>query len=153
MSTKKCYILVGPPGVGKSTWTEIGFLGTEHYVVSSDAILEEMAVADGLTYNESFQKYAKVATSMMWEELYKAVSEQWDNIIIDRTNMSVKTRKQIFERTKLSLWILRTRFLRFSTTLHLFLRFVSMGNGVVRVFRRVLLFLKSKRCSSSLLYV
>ena len=40
---KNIYILVGPPGVGKSTWVEKEFQG-ECTIISSDAIIQ--AVAD-----------------------------------------------------------------------------------------------------------
>lgn len=97
---KKCIILVGPPGVGKSTWLQLNYGDVPCAIISSDNILEVLAQLEGLTYNESFKKYAKVATPMMWEEMDKRVEEGWETIIVDRTNMSRKARKPFFERLK-----------------------------------------------------
>ena len=95
---KNIYILVGPPGAGKSTWVEKEFQG-ECFVVSSDKIIEEIAAEKNQTYNEVFY-YAKVAEAMMWQEFDKAVETKHDPIVVDRTNMSVKSRRRLFERLR-----------------------------------------------------
>jgi predicted kinase len=97
--TKNIYILVGPPGVGKSTWVEKEFQG-ECTIISSDAIIQAVADDEGKTYNDVFQKYIKVADKLMWQEFDSAVSNGCYPIVIDRTNMSVKSRAKIFERLK-----------------------------------------------------
>lgn len=96
---KKIYVLVGPPGVGKSTWVEKEFQG-ECTIIGSDAILEAIAAEEGKTYNEVFEKYIKVADKMMWQEFDSVVSNNCYPIVIDRTNMSIKSRSKIFERLK-----------------------------------------------------
>lgn len=98
MTMKNIYILVGPPGSGKSTWVEKEFQG-ECFVVSSDKIIEEIAAEKNQTYNEVFH-YAKVAESMMWQEFDKAIETKHDPIVVDRTNMSVKSRRRFFERLR-----------------------------------------------------
>ena len=51
--TKKMYVLVGPPSVGKSTW--IKSLNNDNIVViNRDDIVEEVAEKNGLTYDEMF---------------------------------------------------------------------------------------------------
>lgn len=97
--TKRIAILIGAPGVGKSTWIQKEFQG-ECTLIGSDAILETIAADEGLTYNDVFQKYIKVADRMMWQEFDKVVEVGYDPIIVDRTNMSVKARAKFFERLK-----------------------------------------------------
>ncbi len=96
--SKDIYILVGPPGAGKTTWVEKEFQG-ECFVVSSDKIIEEVAAEKNQTYNEVFH-YAKVAEAMMWQEFDKAIEIGHNPIVVDRTNMSVKSRRKFFERLR-----------------------------------------------------
>lgn len=96
--TKNMYILIGPPGSGKTTWVEKEFQG-ECFVVSSDKIIEEIAAEKNQTYNEVFH-YAKVAEAMMWQEFDKAIEIGHNPIVVDRTNMSVGARARFFNRLK-----------------------------------------------------
>ena len=43
--TKEAYILVGPPGVGKSTWVRNEFSGPKH-ILSTDDIIQDFADHD-----------------------------------------------------------------------------------------------------------
>lgn len=97
--SKDIYILVGPPGVGKSTWVEKEFQG-ECTIISTDDIIQAVADDEGKTYNEVFPKYMKVAESLMWKEFDSVVSNKCYPIVVDRTNMSVKSRAKFFERLK-----------------------------------------------------
>lgn len=94
-----CYILIGLPGVGKSTWVEREFQG-DCWVVSTDAILDEIAAEEDITYNEAFSKYSKVTEPMMWKNFDSFIENKFHPIVIDRTNMSVKSRAKIFNRLK-----------------------------------------------------
>jgi predicted kinase len=92
-------MLVGAPASGKSTWIEKEFQG-ECHVVSTDKIIDEIAFETGRTYDQVFSTYMKVAEKMMWEEFDKYVGDGYSPIVVDRTNMSVKSRRKFFERLK-----------------------------------------------------
>lgn len=51
--SKKIYVLVGPPSVGKSTWTSKQF-DTKPYIISRDDIVDQVASSKGWTYDEMF---------------------------------------------------------------------------------------------------
>lgn len=97
--TKRIIMLVGVPASGKSTWIEKEFQG-ECSIISTDNIIQDLADDDGKTYNDVFQKYIKVAEAMMWKEFDSVVSNGCYPIVIDRTNMTVKSRGKFFERLK-----------------------------------------------------
>lgn len=89
----KVILLVGPPASGKSTWRE-KFLKTqedEFVIISSDDLVDAWAAERDMTYNEaikvapSFDKTVKYA--------FKDAVTAGKNIIVDRTNMSAKTRR------------------------------------------------------------
>lgn len=82
------YVLVGLPGVGKSTW-----VASRGRVASSDAFIELFAKLRGQTYNDVFPEYIKKAEAHFWE-LLEGCDE---NIYIDRTNLTVKSRARLFK--------------------------------------------------------
>lgn len=96
---KNIYILVGPPASGKTTWIQKAFQG-EVFTVSTDDIIQEIADDDDLTYDEAFAKYIKAAEQIMWEDFDHFVAGEYDPIVVDRTNMSVKSRRRFFERLR-----------------------------------------------------
>ena len=95
--TKTIYMLIGIPGVGKSTWIE-KFFQDECFVVSTDNIIQEIADETNSTYDDVFSKYIKVADRMMWESFDKFIEGLYNPIIIDRTNLSIKSRSKFFDR-------------------------------------------------------
>jgi len=97
--TKRIIMLVGVPAAGKSTWIEKEFQG-ECHVVSTDKIIDEIAFETGRTYDQVFSIYMNAAEKMMWEEFDKYIEGGYNPIVIDRTNMSVKSRRKFFERLK-----------------------------------------------------
>ena len=97
--TKDLYILVGPPASGKTTWIQKEFQG-EVFTVSTDDIIQEIADEEDTTYNEAFAKYIKAAERMMWEDFDHLVGGDYSPIIVDRTNMSVSSRRRFFERLR-----------------------------------------------------
>lgn len=88
------YMLIGLPGSGKTTWREntIASSDEEFVVISQDDMIDNFAWQNNLTYNEAFKiaplhDFAKQARA----DFRKAIAER-KSIIIDRTNMSKKTR-------------------------------------------------------------
>jgi hypothetical protein len=85
IDTRKIYVLVGPPSVGKSTWIKNTFSDIQPYVISRDDIVEQIADNLGWTYDDLFvappqgsqlgdydEKYGEVIKSpsyMSWQPL------------------------------------------------------------------------------------
>jgi predicted kinase len=88
----KVYMLVGVPGVGKSTWLASQEWAKGMPVISTDAYIDDYAKLHGKTYNEVFKDYIDSATKLMKEQV-KTCHEQGIDVIWDQTNTSVKSRK------------------------------------------------------------
>lgn len=93
---KVCTVLIGAPGAGKSTWMRNQEWIDDTYVASTDDIIENIADQYGFTYNEAFKDVVGFAEKAMWRELEMAAKDG-DLIYIDRTNMSVKSRKRFID--------------------------------------------------------
>jgi predicted kinase len=88
----KITFLVGVPGSGKSTWRSQN--ASNEVVISSDDAIEAFAAANDLTYAEAFETLdLKVVEKDMRTRYAEAVATKSD-IIIDRTNISKKTRNK-----------------------------------------------------------
>lgn len=89
---KTCIILCGLPGLGKTTWRK-RFLA--HYpdaaIVSSDDEIEDYARANNTTYKQAFDTLAPAIDSIFLAKLLR--SAQQPVIIIDRTNLTLRSRK------------------------------------------------------------
>ena len=96
---KNLYILVGPPGSGKTTWIEKQFYDG-CFIVSTDNIIQDLAEADGKTYDEVFRTNIKAADTTMWKDFDSLVEGGYSPIVVDRTNMSVKSRAKFIDRLK-----------------------------------------------------
>lgn len=100
--TKKCVILVGVPGSGKSTWinnTESKRLAENNEsarAISTDRIIESIAHSWGFSYDQAFSDLIKFAEKVMWKDL-TAHAELGSTLYIDRTNLSVKSRKKFID--------------------------------------------------------
>ena len=99
--TKICYILVGMPASGKSTWIHDNAYknlpGDEpYYVASTDDTIETVSRLYDMTYNQGFKNLINFAESVMWNDLPLAV-EEGIKIYIDRTNLTVKSRKKFID--------------------------------------------------------
>lgn len=82
-------ILIGEPASGKSTWRAAN--QKDHQVISSDDILESLASENNITYGEAFNIYAGRAAEECHHNFASALAQK-SNIIIDRTNMTRKSR-------------------------------------------------------------
>jgi predicted kinase len=90
-----CYILIGLPGVGKSTWLQ----ESQDFIpgfVSSDAIIENIARELGYTYDDIFSDIIKFADRVFWDYVKHCGSVDGD-FAVDRTNLSRKSRKKIMD--------------------------------------------------------
>lgn len=92
----KCTLLVGVPGSGKSTWLLDREYIEDQYIASTDDIIEAIAFGFGMTYDEGFKDLIKFAEKVMWKELAD-FAEDGERIYIDRTNLSVKSRKKFID--------------------------------------------------------
>jgi predicted kinase len=99
------FVLVGPPGVGKTTYRDyledltnvmIAANGAEGrhrcVVISQDDLVEEFAKANGLNYTQAFQRADLKAFEREVKARFNAAFEAGHPIILDRTNMTVKSR-------------------------------------------------------------
>ena len=95
-----CVLLVGLPCSGKTTFVRNHheYCDNRRYeILSSDDILEEMAEILGKTYNEAWPDYYEWADFLFWERLDKAIADK-RNFIVDRTSLTVNTRRKILSR-------------------------------------------------------
>ena len=91
-----CYVLVGVPGSGKSTWYNNNreSLGDAVYV-STDYFVEQHAQACGSTYSEVFDAYMPVAVHRMAQVVVEARASNLD-VVWDQTSTTIKSRKRKF---------------------------------------------------------
>jgi len=87
--TVNLIMMVGLPGSGKSTYALDYF--PYHVYVSSDTIIEGVASAMNKSYTEIFNDVIDAANLMAQAELSLA-SFAGENIVIDRTNLTKKSR-------------------------------------------------------------
>lgn len=95
----KCTFLVGPPGVGKSTYVDHHGCYVDCYVLSTDNIITQIALAYDMTYDETFKDLIGFAEKVFYRNMQRAIDEGSD-ILIDRTNLTVKGRKKIIDMLK-----------------------------------------------------
>jgi len=86
-------LLCGLPLAGKSTFYENYLKQSEHIFISTDAYIERQCKRVGLTYNQGFDLYIKEACDDLMQQLMLSIRHQM-NIIIDQTNLNVKSRKK-----------------------------------------------------------
>ncbi|QIG70844.1 putative polynucleotide kinase protein [Rhizobium phage RHph_I1_18] len=96
-SGKRLLILVGPPGVGKSTWIAKMEDNLDATVCSSDRFVELDAADKGLTYNEAFEESIKWADKAYWAHVRLCMKFSVPMIVCDRTHMSVKSRRKLIQ--------------------------------------------------------
>jgi predicted kinase len=89
----KMYILVAPQCSGKSTWVRENIATMNNaYIASTDDV--RTSLYPELSYDEAFVKVSdKEAKRIMREGMIDAIKNGRD-IIVDRTNMKVRSRKE-----------------------------------------------------------
>lgn len=86
------YMMVGSPCSGKSTYINNTLNNCE--IISSDNIIENIAKEQNKTYSEVFHEVNfKDVEKEMFEEFKNAI-ENNKNIVVDRTNMTIKSRRR-----------------------------------------------------------
>lgn len=107
--TKKIFVLVGPPSVGKSTWINNFFRDTDPFIINRDEIAEEVASGYGWTYDDMFvappsdseigdvdEKYGEVVKSpsyMNWQPLSFSKVLEANNKVTNKFNNRVSQAK------------------------------------------------------------
>jgi len=92
-TNKKLYVLIAPQCSGKSTWVKANIESLNNaYVASTDDVITSLYPE--LSYNEAYEKTDfKTAKRVMREGMEEAIKNGYD-IIVDRTNMKTKSRKE-----------------------------------------------------------
>ena len=99
MSQTVCTVMVGLPGLGKSTLIDGMWKDTDTFIYSTDDLLEAAAKELGSTYNEVFETLIKSVTEAANASLDVAVKKRQD-IIWDQTNLGVGKRGKIIRRMR-----------------------------------------------------
>lgn len=94
----ECIMMVGLPGSGKTTWVNDNLVST-HRILSSDAVIDEVASMFDMTYDEAFPHLIKFASSVFEKEFKESLNLR-EPFVIDRTNLSIKGRKKYLDRLK-----------------------------------------------------
>lgn len=93
-------MLVGPPGVGKTTWwhnkVDDYIKSGRIYRISSDDYIEIAALNAGKTYSEVFSSAVAEASENLKQD-FKIALEDQGNIVWDQTNLSAKKRKALLD--------------------------------------------------------
>lgn len=92
-------VLIGPPASGKSTWrTKFLASTTEEWsIASTDDLVDAWAAERGLTYNEAHPKAPWGQFNKTFKYAVRDALTAGKNLIIDRTSMSEKNRKEYFK--------------------------------------------------------
>lgn len=104
MSEPICTVMVGLPGLGKSTLAYgerkvYDAINARVFTYSTDAYIETVAATRGKTYDEVFADTIEVATKNMENFLQNAIEDRRD-VIWDQTNLGVGKRRKIINRMK-----------------------------------------------------
>lgn len=92
-----CFMLIGVPGSGKTTWiSKQPFDWSKTVIASTDAYIEHLAHQQAKTYSEVFKDNMPDAVSYMVDVVVDAVNSKQD-IVWDQTSISTYTRAKKFK--------------------------------------------------------
>lgn len=91
----KCFMLIGVPGSGKSTWISQQDWAKDCVIISTDNHVERFAADRGSTYNEVFKEYMPRAVELMAQDVI-AARKLGKNIIWDQTSTTRASRARKF---------------------------------------------------------
>ncbi len=84
MKTKKLYVLIGPPAIGKSTWIADHLSAMDPFVVNRDAIIERVAHGMGWIYDDLFAAPPPTATVGETHPRYGEVVEDGSKLVYEQ---------------------------------------------------------------------
>ena len=92
--------LVGPPASGKSTWQESNAKGS--FVISRDDLVDELRKGTGMSYSDTFNdsSFQNRVNQALENRIKKGLSVS-TNVVVDMTNMTVKSRERLMLRVPL----------------------------------------------------
>ncbi len=95
---KEVVALIGLPASGKSTFfkNELAPAYPNAVVISRDFFVEKLAKENNITYDEAFIKFEDEISKQYKEHFANVRDVKPDNVIIDKTNLSSKTRDREF---------------------------------------------------------
>lgn len=93
MTRPICYVLVGPPGSGKTTWRMIH--AADAVAISTDDYIDSVAREKNSNYSDVFKESIGPAKLAM-HETARYVAKEGLDAVWDQTNMSKKSRKKVF---------------------------------------------------------
>lgn len=97
---KNLIMLIGLPASGKSTFRKyICEKYNDIIVVSNDDYIEEKGMEKSLTYNQAFHdKEVQSECKTYIENIFTKAMEENKDILIDRTSLTMKSRKRVISR-------------------------------------------------------
>lgn len=93
---KEVIFLIGPPGVGKSTWLDQAGL-YRHVVCSTDDIFERKGAELGMGYNDAFKHFPFKDVECEFKDRIRAAVAAGESVVIDRTNMTANGRRKLLD--------------------------------------------------------
>jgi predicted kinase len=93
--------MIGPPGSGKSTLIKaMQDAGLIFSIASTDAIIDEYAATNGLTYSQAHHKINWKDANAKFKTIIRHSINKEESLVIDRTHMGEKSRRGYFDLVK-----------------------------------------------------